>query len=94
MQGSVKRWKTPDPPYRTAILIAGVLQAVLIGFGAITFDFGVILRSACLALVPFWGMVLWILSRRLGTPTKPVILLIKYGFVPIFLLVYAVLNFT
>ena len=78
--------------YRTPVLIAATLQVTIITVTSFNFDFGALFRVALLAIVPFWGAVIWIAHKRPNKPSKFDLTFIRVGYLPIFAILL-LLNF-
>jgi hypothetical protein len=78
------------PQYWPAIKWAATQQAVTGVVSAMLLDGGVLFRVWCIAFLAFWAAVLLIVLRRPISPTRVDILLIKCGFIPMFIVAFCV----
>jgi hypothetical protein len=82
------------PQYRSATASAAAQQAITGLVSAMMLDTGPtsFFLMWCFVMLAFWVDVILIVLRRPLSPTSVDILLIKYGFIPLFIAVYCVLH--
>jgi hypothetical protein len=84
---SRNNWKDYSPIYNAAFKTALLLQAVLAIVTALILDFGQTHRAFWVACLCQWAMVWIILFRRPMRPTWLDLSLVRYGIVPLLLIV-------
>lgn len=72
---------------RNAIWFSLIQQMPLLLMSGLILDGGLIFRRVVIASIAFWAMTLVILSRRWANTSDSDILLVKWAFLPILLLV-------
>ena len=72
--------------YRNAVRVAAVVQVVMGLFISRSIDAGVSFELWWRAVVAFWGVFIVMILRRPYTPTKVDLILVRWGFIPLFLL--------
>jgi hypothetical protein len=73
-------------PYRGALQVAVVFQVLFGILSAFVMDFGVLAWLWCSAMVGYWVGFAFVRVRGKGKPTKVDLFVLKWGFVPLFVL--------
>lgn len=79
-----------SPLYRRAVFTALIVQFFAGLLSAMALDMGVMMKACGLALVPFWTGASILIFRRPQSPTKADIALVRFGFIPVFILMWAI----
>jgi hypothetical protein len=79
-----RQWVRISEKYRPSIIYALVVQIVILGVAAITFDSGLTLRIAAASLIPSLLGSIWIIRKRPKTPTRVDLLFIRHGYLVCF----------
>lgn len=82
-----------SPKYQSPIFETVAIQIVLGIFSLQIIDGGDCARICGIALVAFWGGATVLIWRRPQTPTKIDIQLIRFGFLPVAVLAFFLVNF-
>ena len=84
---SRKDWTRYSPEYNAALKTGLLIQAVLAVATALVLDFGQTHRAFWVAFLCQWAMVWIMLFRRPNNPTWFDLLLVRYGIVPLLIIV-------
>jgi hypothetical protein len=85
-----RNWNFYSREYNSAFLVAGLIQFFFLVFAALMLDGGHLLRTVCIAALGHWAAALIVLLRRRTNPTPFDIMLVKYGFLAMLVIVYAI----
>ena len=85
--GSRNNWRDYSPEYNAAFKTALLLQGVLAVLTALVLDFGQTHRAFWVAFLCQWAMVWIILFRRPMKPTRLDVVIVRFGIVPLLLIV-------
>jgi hypothetical protein len=80
-------WNDYSPQYNTALKTALLLQAVIAVLTALALDLGQMQRAFWVAFLCQWAMVWIILLRRPSRPTRLDLAIVRYGIVPLLIIV-------
>jgi len=80
-------WKDYSPEYNAAFKTALLLQAVFAVLTALVLDFGQTHRAFWVAILCQWAMAWIILFRRPMNPTLLDLAIVRYGIIPVLILV-------
>ena len=82
-----------SPTYRKPVFEAVALQALLGLLSMLILDGGTTARICGIALVAFWGGATVLIWRRPQSPTKTDIELIRFGYLPLVLMAFFLVQF-
>ena len=86
-KSSSKNWKDYALEYKSAFKGALLLQGVLAVLTLLVLDYGQMHRAFWVSFLCQWAMVIIILLRRPMNPTRLDLAIVRYGVVPIFILI-------
>jgi hypothetical protein len=75
--------------YRLPIVMAAVFQVLILSGASMVLDFGVALKVAVISLIPFWTIVVLIVTRRPDSPSKFDSRVIAYSYPAIVAVLYS-----
>ena len=78
--------------FRNALIVSILLQIVLGFLAAINLDGGVFFHLWWRAMAGYWAALIVILMKRPNAPTKVDLFLVRWGFIPLFLIITPVLT--
>jgi len=81
-----------SPSYRKAIFEAVALQVLLGLFSGLILDGGTTARIFGIALVAFWGGATILIWRRPQSPTRTDIEVIRFGYLPVVVIAFALVH--
>ena len=82
-----------SPSYRKPVFEAVVIQTLVGLFSGLVLDGGNMARICGIALVAFWGGVAVLIARRPQSPTRTDIELIRFGYLPVVVLAWFLVQF-
>jgi len=82
-----------SPKYDSAIFEAVALQLILGILSLLILDGGTIARICGIALVAFWGGAVALIWRHPQSPTRTDIELIRFGYLPVAVLAFFLVQF-
>ena len=86
-KSSFKNWKDYSLEYKSAFKVALLIQGVLAVLTLLVLDYGQMHRAFWVSFLCQWAMVIIILLRRPMNPTRLDLAIVRYGVVPIFILI-------
>lgn len=86
-KSSPKNWKDYSLEYKSAFKVALFIQGVLAVLTLLVLDFGQMHRAFWVSFLCQWAMVCVILLRRPMNPTRLDLAIVRYGIIPIFILI-------
>ncbi len=87
VSASRKNWKDYSPEYNAAFKTALMMQVMFAVVTALVLDFGQTHRAFWVAFLCQWAMVWIILYRRPMNPTRLDLAIVRYGIVPVLIVI-------
>jgi ribose/xylose/arabinose/galactoside ABC-type transport system permease subunit len=90
------RWSTPllAAQYREPLSLAIVIQLLAVGMASLILDGGLCVSLALVSAIGYWTVVLMIILRRPQTPRPTDILIVRWLYPAVLVLILAALTFS